>query len=80
MTQVNMLEAKTNLSRLIHILEQKQEDSIIIARGGKPVARLTLFEAQPSENRIGIAKGKLSYTEAFDMCDAEVASLFGMEG
>ena len=32
--QVNMLEAKTNLSRLIKLLQTKEEKEIILARGG----------------------------------------------
>ena len=79
MTQVNMLEAKTNLSRLIHTLELREEDAIVIARGNKPVAKITLIEEQPATSRIGIAKGKIFYTDAFDECDLKIAELFGVE-
>ena len=41
--QVNILEAKTNLSQLVKLIETGQEDSIIIARYGKPVAKLVLY-------------------------------------
>lgn len=43
MMQVNILEAKTNFSKLIRLLETKKEDSITIARNGKPVAKITLI-------------------------------------
>ncbi|MDQ6526691.1 type II toxin-antitoxin system prevent-host-death family antitoxin [Nocardioides sp. LHD-245] len=42
-TVVNVHEAKTNLSRILARVEAGEE--IIIARGGKPVARLEPFSA-----------------------------------
>ena len=41
MLQVNILEAKTEFSKLIRLLESKKEDYITIARNGKPVAKLS---------------------------------------
>ncbi len=41
MTTVNMLEAKTHLSRLVEAIESGAETEIIIARNGKAAARLT---------------------------------------
>lgn len=41
MTTVNVHEAKTNLSRLLARVEAGEE--IVIARGGKPIARLEPF-------------------------------------
>ena len=72
MTQVNMLEAKSNLSKLIKLLETKQEDEIIIARDGNPVAKLTYYE-RPIR-RIGIAKGKYNSMsqEEFDSVNKEI--------
>lgn len=35
--EVSVLQAKTDLSRLLHLLETKQEDSITISRYGRPV-------------------------------------------
>lgn len=40
---VNVHEAKTNLSRLLARVEAGEE--IVIARGGKPIARLEPFSA-----------------------------------
>ena len=37
---VNMLQAKSSLSRLVEAIEQGQEREIIIARNGRPAARL----------------------------------------
>ena len=39
MPTFNMLEAKSNLSRLVDAVENWAESEIIIARNGKPAAR-----------------------------------------
>ena len=57
MTTINMFEAKSNLSRLVDDIEQGREREIIIARNGKPAARLVAMEQAPALNRIGVAKG-----------------------
>jgi len=78
MMQVNVLEAKTDLSKLIRILESKKEDSITVARNGKPVVKLTLIEETPVSNRIGAAKGKFVAPDDFDAYNEEaVAMLLG---
>ena len=76
MNQVNILEAKNNLSRLIQSLERREEDSITIARNGKPVAKLTLFEETGFKSRIGVAKGKFVVPDNFDWCNDEIAEMF----
>ena len=76
MTQVNMLEAKTDLSKLVRLLETRQEDIIFIARNGTPVVEMKLTEKKPAVKRIGIAKGKLHIPDDFDKWDGEVADLF----
>ena len=43
MPAVNMLDAKTNLSRLVESLEKGAEREYIIARHGRPAARLVPF-------------------------------------
>ena len=75
--QVNILEAKTNLSSLVRSIETGKEDSIIISRYGKPVAKLTLYAEAPTTKRIGIAKGKLKSPENLDENNKEIESLFG---
>lgn len=80
MTQVNMLEAKTDLSKLVKMLESKEEDVIYIARNGVSVAQLTLVPQIDVSKRIGIAKGKLNlpddFDEVFDSLDDEITDLF----
>ena len=76
MTQVNMLEAKTDLSRLVQLLETRQEEVILIAKDGVPVVEMKLAK-KPTAKRIGIAKGKLHIPDDFDKWDDEIADMFG---
>ena len=78
MPTVNMLDAKTRLSRLVEAVESGEESEIIIARNGKPAAKLVPIGAKAAVRRLGIADGKyppISW-EDFDASDAEIAALF----
>ncbi len=75
MLQVNILEAKTDFSRLIRLLESKREDCIMVARNGKPVAKITLYNDTPVSKRIGIAKGKFNVHGDFDASNQEIADM-----
>ena len=62
--QVNIYEAKSKLSKLINKVIAGEE--VIVAKSGKPVARIIPFE-KPTENRKpGSAKGKLIISDDFD--------------
>jgi prevent-host-death family protein len=63
-TQVNIFEAKTQLSKLIELVEQGQE--IVIARAGKPVARLTQYQPTKKPLKFGLLKGKIWIADDFD--------------
>ncbi len=76
MTTINMFEAKSNLSRLVDDIEQGREREIIIARNGKPAARLVAMEHAPAVNRIGVARGLFEVPDSIDLHNAEVAQLF----
>jgi len=76
MTMVNMLDAKTNLSRLVEALENGAEQEIIIARNGKPAARLVPIAKSHPGPRIGVAKGLFSTPDGDPQMDAEIAALF----
>lgn len=52
--QVNVQDAKTRLSELLARVERGEE--IIVARGGKPIARLTAVE-QPPARELGFVSG-----------------------
>lgn len=77
MSYVNMFDAKTNLSRLVDRIESGQDQEIILARNGRPAARLVpLQQDKPHGPRLGIAKGKLTIPDDIDHLGAEVAALF----
>ena len=77
MTQVNMLEAKTDLSKLVKMLETKQEEVIYLARNGTAVVQMTLIPKKPVSKRIGVAEGKFKVPDEFDAWDKEVEEMFG---
>jgi antitoxin (DNA-binding transcriptional repressor) of toxin-antitoxin stability system len=76
MHPVNMLQAKSSLSRLVEAIEQGQEREIIIARNGRPAARLVAIEAAEPSARIGVAKGVFEVPDDIDAHNEEVARLF----
>ena len=75
--QVNILEAKTNLSNLVRLIETGKEERIIIARYGKPVVKMVVYNDAPVTKRIGVAKGKLKSPVDLDRHNDEIAELFG---
>ena len=77
MLQVNILEAKTELSKLIRLIETGREENIIIARYGKPIVKMTAFNGEPVSKRIGIAKGKLKSPDDLDKYNDEIAAMIG---
>ena len=75
--QVNILEAKTNLSNLVRLIETGKEERIIIARYGKPVVKMVVYNDAPVSKRIGVANGKLKSPVDLDRHNDEIAELFG---
>ena len=75
--QVNILEAKTNLSNLVKLVETGKEEDIIIARYGKPVVKMVLYNDAPVSKRIGAAKGRLKSPKNLDKFNDEIAEMFG---
>ena len=64
-TQVNIHEARTHLSRLVARAAAGEE--IVIARAGKPVAKLVPIDSgEPRPRRIGAWTGKLWLAEDWD--------------
>ncbi len=75
---VNMLEAKNGLSRLVDAVESGAEPEIIIARNGRPAARLVPLDAAGSGRRLGVARGQFRVPDDIDADNAEIAALFGI--
>ncbi len=63
MRQVNIHEAKTQLSKLIEAVEAGEE--IVLARAGKPVARLVGLQRDQVRKPGGL-KGEMWIAEDFD--------------
>ncbi|CAN7302825.1 type II toxin-antitoxin system prevent-host-death family antitoxin [Pararhizobium sp. LjRoot235] len=81
MTTVNMLEAKTRLSQLVSAVEDGTENEIIIARDGKPAARLVPIVKEKALRRLGLLEGQFPdmSLEDFNALDEDVVKLFSVE-
>jgi prevent-host-death family protein len=64
MSTVNIHAAKTNLSKLVD--QAAAGDEIVIARAGKPVARLVALAPEQPRRRLGILEGKFTIPDNFD--------------
>jgi prevent-host-death family protein len=64
MRMVNIYTAKTHLSRLVNEVAAGEE--IVIAKAGRPVARLLPFEPRREPRRPGLMKGKIWIADDFD--------------
>lgn len=71
MKTVNIHEAKTHLSRLVN-------EEFIIAKAGKPVARVTPIEPVKGTRQFGFMKGEIRYPDNFnELYSDEIAEEFG---
>lgn len=64
MATVNIHAAKTHLSKLVDQAAAGEE--IIIARAGKPVARLVALKGVGKKRRLGGLRGKVPYPDFAD--------------
>lgn len=71
MRMINIHEAKTNLSRLVD--EAANGDSFVIAKAGKPRAKVTRIDEPENKpaRRMGFLKGKLKVPDNFDSMFAD---------
>lgn len=75
MGYVNMHDAKTRLSQLVDAIESGAETEIVLARNGRPAARLVPI-AVKRPLRLGLARGLFSLPDDFDADNEEIAKLF----
>ena len=75
MQTVNMLQAKSSLSRLVEAIEQGEQREIIIARNGRPAAKLVPISELPSGQRLGVAKGVFEVPDNIDAGNEEIANI-----
>ena len=73
--EVNIHEAKTNFSRLLQRVAMGEE--VIIAKAGKPVAKLIPIESGSKRRMLGSAKGEFVVPDDFnDPLPKEIEDLF----
>ena len=60
----NIHDAKTNLSRIVDDVAAGAE--VIIAKAGKPMARLVPIEVPMKAKKLGLLKGKIKVAEDFN--------------
>jgi len=70
MRQINIHEAKTNLSKLI--AQAVQGEPFVIAKSGKPMVKVSAYTPPPDPaGRIGFLKGRLKVPKDFDSLGRE---------
>jgi len=77
MMQVNMHEAKTNLSSLV-----SKGESFIIAKAGKPIVTVVPYAStQRKMQRVGFYKGPISLPDDFNrMGEESIIKMFEVNG
>jgi prevent-host-death family protein len=74
----NISEAKAHFSGLIEKVIAGEE--VIIGKAGKPVAKLVKYESNLKERKPGALKGKIKFTDDFDILPDDMAKAFGIKG
>ncbi len=64
MRQVNIHEAKTHLSRLVEEVAAGEE--IVIAKAGRPIAKLVPLASELEPRQLGSLRGKIWLADDFD--------------
>lgn len=64
MTTVNIQHAKANFSKLIARVRKGEE--IVLAKAGKPVAKIVPFDPDPKRRVPGSARGLFTMSDDFD--------------
>ncbi|MFL5256493.1 MAG: type II toxin-antitoxin system Phd/YefM family antitoxin [Rhodopila sp.] len=80
MRTVNIHEAKTHFSRLVEAAANGE--TVVIARAGKPLAKLTALDqpAAGTRRRIGFMRGQITVPDDFDtMGAADIVAMFNGE-
>ncbi len=74
MKTTNIHEAKTHLSRLVERAAAGEE--IIIAKAGKPMAKLVPYRANAKARQPGSWRGKVIIRDDFDALPEEIEAAF----
>ena len=76
MPAYNMLEAKNSLSKLVDAVESGAVPEIIIARNGKPAARVVPIRENGATVKFGTCRGEFAVGDDIDTSNAEIADMF----
>ena len=76
MRTVDIHEATTLLSSLVDVIERGVEREVIIARNGRPAARLVAIATVPQGRRLGVAKGRFEVPAGIDRSNDKVGRRF----
>jgi prevent-host-death family protein len=72
---INIHEAKTQLSKIVDEVAAGRE--VIIAKAGKPMARLVPLAEAPRRKKLGLLRGKLEIPDDFNApLDADTLATF----
>ncbi len=74
----NISEAKAQLSALVEAVLKGEE--VILARAGKPVAKIVPYKGAARPREPGALAGKIWIAEDFDTLPDDIAEAFGMKG
>jgi prevent-host-death family protein len=77
MRQVNVHEAKTQLSKLLEEVEAGER--VVIARAGVPVAVLAPYKAVVRKRRLGLFAGQAQIHADFDVLPDDIAAAFAAD-
>lgn len=71
---MNIHQAKTNLSKLLEMTLAGED--VVIAKAGKPIAKLVAYKEKLKPRKSGLWKGKIWMSDDFDDEDPEINKLF----
>jgi len=74
MTTLKVSDAKEQLSAPLVMVEHGEE--VVIARAGRSIARLVLYERPKERRKLGALRGQISIRSDFDAPDPEREVLF----
>ncbi len=74
MESTNIHQAKTHLSRLVERAAQGEE--IIIAKAGKPMAKLVPYSTSTGPRQPGYWRGRVTIGDDFDKLPADIEAAF----
>lgn len=74
MKSINLPEAKAQLSKRVDRIESGRDEAIVIARNGRPAARLMPIAPNHPGKRIGLLKGQFN-APSVEQLDARIADI-----